>query len=193
MAHWNLYVITCVAPGPNRGKQYVGITRSNPFQRFGQHLDTALYKKSSAPLYLAMREYGSEGFTIEHLACSRSKADALISEVSIITELQSRFPSGFNVAGRGFPLNPEHVEKVRQYNLRPEIKRRHRQDMRRYWTPANRSAHAAKIRKRATDPAYRAKNKAQLDIARDLRRRGPGSRNHRKGSYVLDHRQTELF
>jgi hypothetical protein len=111
MAHWNLYVITCVAPGPNRGKQYVGITRSNPFQRFGQHLDTALYKKSSAPLYLAMREYGSEGFTIEHLACSRSKADALISEVSIITELQSRFPSGFNVAGRGFPLNPEHVER----------------------------------------------------------------------------------
>ena len=190
---WNLYVITCVAPGSDHGKQYVGITRSNPFQRFGQHFDAAKYKKSSMPLHLAMRNHGSDAFTIDHLACSRSKADALISEISIITQLQSRFPDGFNIWGRGFSLNPDHAEKIRQYNSRPEVRRQHGQDMRRYWTPQNRAAHGSKIRKRATDPTYRAKNKAQLDIARDLRRRGPGSRRHWRGSYVPDHRQTELF
>jgi hypothetical protein len=189
----HVYIITCIAVGPDYHKQYVGITKTNPFARFGQHMDTARYRARKKPLHVAMAIYGPEDWTIEHVLCCRSEEDARAVEADMINALKTWVPNGFNLGGRGSRLTPEQREKRVEIMSTPERKAIHAKTMQQYWSdPANRVKHKRVMQAKHADPEFHAATIATLNIARDSRRRGPGVRPHRHRR-INDKRQMEVL
>jgi group I intron endonuclease len=95
MTTWSIYVITC-AP---TGQQYVGQTRRDYRERFGQHLGEARTK--DWPLSRAIRQFGSESFVVEIVDRCSSHEAACEREVSLIADLNTVVPNGFNLTNGG--------------------------------------------------------------------------------------------
>lgn len=99
---WSLYVITHVATG----RQYVGATcRIN--RRWREHLRFADSGATTA-LASAVRQYGSDAFTFDVVACAASREDACDAERLLIIQFGTKAPAGFNltdggIGSRGLP------------------------------------------------------------------------------------------
>ena len=101
MKHWIVYVITCNAPGPNHGRQYVGQCKADgdgsSRRRWKQHVTYS--RHDMRPLYVAIRTDGAGAFAVEDIACSLSRRDATALENTITISLNTHYPNGLNLGG----------------------------------------------------------------------------------------------
>jgi group I intron endonuclease len=87
------------------GKGYIGITKYSIKRRRKEHFTAA--RRGRLPLHKAIRKYGNEYFTFEHIASAKTEADILAVEVILIKQERTQVPHGYNVTagGKGL-LNP---------------------------------------------------------------------------------------
>jgi predicted GIY-YIG superfamily endonuclease len=90
---WHLYVLTCHPTG----QRYIGQTRRPVAVRFGQHLQDASSQRYDWLIAKAMREHGPDAFSIEHVACCRSRNEANECEVLLIKQYGTLAPDGLNM------------------------------------------------------------------------------------------------
>jgi len=93
---FNAYIVTCLV---NR-KQYVGISVRPVIARWLEHVSAAK-KKSNRPFLSAIKKYGKEVFSIEHIACAKNFSDLKEVEKLLIVQHGTRSPSGYNVTDGG--------------------------------------------------------------------------------------------
>ena len=77
------------------GKPYIGQTCGTPQERFLEH------KRANSPIGKAIRQFGSENFTIEIIAECETAEQAREREKSFIIEYDSMTPNGYNQVGGG--------------------------------------------------------------------------------------------
>lgn len=92
----HLYLATCMA----NGKQYVGVTNTSTSARWRNHCWHAA-RGGQLALQRALRKYGSEGFAVETLWSSRSRADVHAAEIALIRALATTVPDGYNITAGG--------------------------------------------------------------------------------------------
>lgn len=100
MKKWNNSVcyLYCITHRKNK-KKYIGLT-SDPNERWQSHLHEAFVKKSTKPLYKAMRRAGKDAFVFGIL-CSGSRSIMSHIEVAMIAHWKTRVPKGYNVSPGG--------------------------------------------------------------------------------------------
>ena len=90
---WRIYVITNMI----NGKKYVGLTNSLS-KRWNKHKNA----KGSAPaLHAAIKKYGYENFDFCHYADTFGPDAAKIIEISLIRDLGTLAPTGYNLTSGG--------------------------------------------------------------------------------------------
>lgn len=92
-----VYKITCL---PN-GKLYIGITRNTLIKRWQGHLCVARKPNPKTPLHKAMRSLGSEQFQVEQIEVLPTRAEAGAREKYLIEAMNTKVPTGYNVADGG--------------------------------------------------------------------------------------------
>jgi group I intron endonuclease len=92
-----VYVITNTV----NGMQYVGRTRFGLPHRWRDHVSAAR-RGISSPLYRAMREFGSEAFTVKPLERVKRHSDPAAREAYWIATLNT-YQRGYNVTSHGGP------------------------------------------------------------------------------------------
>jgi group I intron endonuclease len=83
------------------GMVYVGVTRKTIAQRWSAHMN-AMRGKNQRILYVAMREYGYENFTLEQIASAESIEELGRLEAHYIKDLNCYTPNGYNMTSGGF-------------------------------------------------------------------------------------------
>ena len=81
-------------------KQYVGVTVRGLRRRWADHLRAARNGTRTA-LYAAMRKYGSETFTVEHVASALSREALPQLERLLISQFGTVAPLGYNLTAGG--------------------------------------------------------------------------------------------
>lgn len=186
---WEIYIATCTATG----MQYVGQASRTAYARWGWTISCALTGRKTFPLHRAIREHGPHSFSIEVIAASRSQSDADWLEAELIQKYDTRMPRGYNVTGGRGALGIKLTEVQRAG--------RSAQSKAHWADPLKREAHTAalrasgpsrgaKIKAAYAAPELKARNRAQLDTARDRRLTGAGVRTKRT---IRDRRQTEML
>lgn len=86
------------------GKVYIGITTMAVSDRWRTHVSYALKGTTKGPLASAIRKYGAEGFSVEHIASALSWVDLCAAETMLIAQHGS-FWRGYNatLGGNGLP------------------------------------------------------------------------------------------
>lgn len=87
-----VYKVTHVASG----RHYIGITAKEEAIRWRQHIQHATSGRLSTPLHAAIREFGADAFTVEHVATAFTRKGAGEIEKLLILETNSITPTGFN-------------------------------------------------------------------------------------------------
>ena len=105
------YLIT----NQQNGKQYVGITTRNIDRRWYEHK----YVSNSCGKLLAkaIKKYGEDSFTIEHIASAIGDVDNLKSiEQDLIGQFNTKVPNGYNLTdgGDGVSGKPRSEETKRK-------------------------------------------------------------------------------
>jgi len=118
---FHIYMITNMV----NGKQYVGMTSNGVLRRWKEHKRAAVSGKKYL-IHLAISKYGAEGFTVEHVASSRSKEQMGETEQAIIDQCGSLNPNGYNIApggtaGPGRNCGIHGVKGTRSLALSPDI------------------------------------------------------------------------
>lgn len=110
----NVYVIA----HKESGKAYVGQAR-NVHKRIYEHLRTA--HESSSLIARAIHKYGVDAFTVSYVPLPEGSSRELLNEmeVRVIAHLNTRHPSGYNLAAGGYTVDhhPDSVEKIRRSKL----------------------------------------------------------------------------
>jgi hypothetical protein len=73
------------------GKAYVGLTKSTLKERWRQHVKRAFNEKRNHPFYNAIRKYGVDVFTVEHIASALGAKNAEATEVCCIAQEVNRY------------------------------------------------------------------------------------------------------
>lgn len=97
---FSAYLITCSA----NGKLYVGVTKKTIARRWAQHLKTAA-RAPRGVLHLAIRKYGSDAFSVEHIASAKSYEELLELEQVLIAQHNTISPFGYNLTAGGEGMN----------------------------------------------------------------------------------------
>lgn len=94
-----IYRVTHLATG----RSYVGLTKSSLPKRWSEHVKLARSKKKVTvnSLHAAIREHGSEAFSMSLLAEAHTTDDLATLEQHHITTLGTRAPAGFNLRRGG--------------------------------------------------------------------------------------------
>lgn len=92
-----IYLVTNII----NGKQYVGQTQNSASVRWSQHKHQALKKDSSSVLAAAIRKYGPENFKVSILKTCASIEELNVSEIGLISSLNSLAPHGYNLDSGG--------------------------------------------------------------------------------------------
>lgn len=89
-------------------KSYIGITSQGHIKRFKAHINEAKRNQYDTYLHRSIRLYGEENFKIELLESYEDREEALSAEISLIRELETLQPNGYNQheGGKGGLLNP---------------------------------------------------------------------------------------
>ena len=97
--------IYCITNQINN-KQYIGKTLSTVKKRFKEHCrDSKKNKLCNRPLYLAMRKYGIENFSVETLEEVNNPSDLAIREQFWITKRKTYGKTGYNATiGGGWKI-----------------------------------------------------------------------------------------
>lgn len=77
------------------GMLYIGITSKSIDERWRSHQNWTRWKKPYG-LHLAIREFGVDNFTIEHIASAKNFADLRQLEKQVILQYNSLSPNGYN-------------------------------------------------------------------------------------------------
>lgn len=86
-------------------KIYIGLT-SRPTERFKEHIRNAGYSDKKAPIYSAIKKYGSENFTYDLLCTGLYENDAIRLEIGLIKSMDSKNNKiGYNLSNGGFTGN----------------------------------------------------------------------------------------
>jgi len=114
------------------GKKYVGCSVGMLEKRWKRHLSDA---KKGAPylLHRAIRKYGSECFTVEVLQVTSTRVEMFEAEMQHISSQGSVIPTGYNMTRGGEGVDFSGLE--------------------------TKGAHLKAVRKLATDPVWRQKNR----------------------------------
>lgn len=92
-----IYLVIC-----NKSrKQYVGLTRMTPEQRWRHHVRTALEGRSKAPLAKAIRKWGVTAFSVNVLEEGLNQEELPERETYWIRKLNTNKPKGFNARPGG--------------------------------------------------------------------------------------------
>lgn len=124
MKKGRVYKITCVPTG----ESYIGKTRSTQKQRWYQHCSDAK-KGYDTALHKAIREYGSDAFTVETLAAWDDISDLELAEEETRYQREHNThisEGGLNVAMKGestLPVVPKDERSEIAESLQSEIKR----------------------------------------------------------------------
>jgi hypothetical protein len=173
--------------------QYVGQASRTAYARWGWTVSQALAGKHDHLLHKAIREHGPHSFILEVLAACKSKADAGFLEAVLIEQHNTLNPCGYNMTKGPGALGIKLTEDQRA------LRRANAKSM---WADSDQRAkmvrglrasgpsRGAKIRAAYAAPELKAKNRAQLDAARDKRLTGVGVRTKRT---IRDRRQTEML
>lgn len=97
------------------GKAYIGVTTKSLTHRFGRHITMA--GRRTAALGSAILKYGSDAFSVEHIASFTSKNDMLAVERILIVQERTQSPFGYNLTASGegvFDPSPEARERLSQ-------------------------------------------------------------------------------
>lgn len=108
------------------GKMYVGKTEKTIQKRWKEHLANARSLRHQEYLYRAIRNHGSENFSVQYLAQANTAEDLNNLERQWIVSLDTTVPHGYNMTagGEGVAGTPEVCEKIRAKALgRPASKR----------------------------------------------------------------------
>lgn len=86
------------------GKRYIGITKRPMHKRWAQHLYAAS-RSPTAPLHRAIQKYGSDAFTVRHIASAKTYDDLYLLEEELVTQEGTYWPRGYNATrgGEGAP------------------------------------------------------------------------------------------
>lgn len=155
---FEVYLITC----NTTGKKYVGFTSLGYLKRWAWH--ECEYKKGGTVLYLAMKKYGPENFSIQSLITCPNKASALEQEILCIKKYNTITPNGYNmtIGGEG----GSQIEQVKKKMSESAKKRYQNPEERIKMESKNRRIHSDpkvmqlqrdKAVKRWKDPEYRKK------------------------------------
>jgi hypothetical protein len=186
---WEIYIVTCAATG----KQYVGQASRTAYARWGWTISHALSGRKDFPLHRAIRQHGPHNFAVEVIAASKSQVDADWLERELIEQRNTRVPHGYNVTGGRGALGTKLTEAQRA--------NRSAQSKAHWADPLQRATHTAalrasgpsrgaKIKAAYAAPELKAKNRTQLDVARDKRLTGVGVRTKRT---IRDRRQPDML
>lgn len=88
------YLATCLPTG----KQYIGITGRALARRWYEHAADAETRPGKNPLRRAIAKYGERRFTVEPIACARTYADLLATEIILIEQWATQTPRGYNIS-----------------------------------------------------------------------------------------------
>lgn len=130
------YKITCSATG----KCYIGITTQTLLRRWSQHVSQS--KNYKTKLAMAIRKYGRDSFTVEHIASAGSIEKLRDLEIQLIAQ-EDTLKQGLNltIGGDGaFGLHhsDESKKKMSMAQLeiakRPETKDRRAQAQKKVWS-----------------------------------------------------------
>ena len=91
------YLITCHV----NGRCYVGITSRALRRRWYEHLYDARTGAKRMAVTRAIAKYGADNFSIAALCCARTWEDICAAEVTLIEQLGTRTPGGYNVSNGG--------------------------------------------------------------------------------------------
>ena len=83
------------------GKSYVGITKHDLEQRWARHVKDHLSNSWGCALYAAMRKYGPDNFQRRTLEMHTDWGDLCASERRLIRELNTKYPTGYNLTDGG--------------------------------------------------------------------------------------------
>lgn len=83
------------------GKQYVGITTKTVAQRWRKHVGDRTRDCGCRALSRALRRYGPEAFTVEHVASARTLEDLKEVERELIQQHGTLAPKGYNLTSGG--------------------------------------------------------------------------------------------
>jgi len=94
------------------GKKYIGITSKTIEERFQEHLSRARCGQRGNRLYVAMRKYGCENFTVEMVIQVSDENEVRELEGHFINKCDS-YKNGYNcnLGGHGFLHVPEEIKK----------------------------------------------------------------------------------
>jgi group I intron endonuclease len=93
-------MLVYIATNLVNGKRYVGITGQSLPRRIKDH---RLAAKNGSPtaFHCAIRKYGFENFSFEHVASARSRSDLREAERQIIVQEGTSVPHGYNMTPGG--------------------------------------------------------------------------------------------
>lgn|SRR3990167_8432538 len=93
------------------GKKYVGITSRTIEERFQEHISRAKSGTRENRLYVAMRKYGCENFSVNLLIQINNEDDVRELETAFIKRCDS-YENGYNcnLGGHGFLTFPEEIK-----------------------------------------------------------------------------------
>lgn len=97
----HLYIITNTL----NGKQYVG-QAMHPRQRWNRHKADAQKEKPRLAIQWAIKKYGSQHFTFEVIAACKTPDDANLTEETLIMQLNTLNPNGYNIKPGGQTTSP---------------------------------------------------------------------------------------
>lgn len=94
------------------GKRYIGITSRSIEERFQEHISRAKCGARGNRLYVAMRKYGLENFTVKLIIQTDDENDVRELEGQFIKERDS-YRNGYNcnLGGHGFLNVPEEIKR----------------------------------------------------------------------------------
>lgn len=93
------------------GKKYVGITSRTIEERFQEHISRAKRGTRGNRLYVAMRKYGYDNFSVKLLLRTDNEDDVREQETTFIKKCDS-YENGYNcnLGGHGFLIFPEEIK-----------------------------------------------------------------------------------
>lgn len=112
-----IYKITCVASG----KSYIGITTRDLKSRWKGHIDSARDRREwHRAIAAAIRKYGADQFTMEHIASAFNEEGLCATERELILQENTLSPHGYNLSSGGeglFEPSQETIERMRNSHL----------------------------------------------------------------------------
>jgi group I intron endonuclease len=113
------------------GKKYVGITSRTIEERFQEHVSRTKSYKRGNRLYVAMRKYGYDNFSVKLLAETSNENDVRLLETEFIIKYNS-YENGYNcnLGGHGFLHIPEEIKaKISKAQIGKQISEEARKKM----------------------------------------------------------------